>query len=81
MPSTLLVTAGPLHQYAFWMLFAYYQPEHIYSDNDIGYMNIVYTVVVSLFSLDMIHKTWWVTRNQQAYLHYSNENTPASTVV
>jgi hypothetical protein len=81
LPSSMLLMVGPVHQYAFWMLFAYYKPEHIYPKNDIGYMNIINTIIVSIFSLDMLYKTWSVTRNPQAYLHYAKENTPVSTVV
>lgn len=70
-PSSLLLIAGPLHQYAFWMLLAFYRGD-VYSSSAVGIMNIVHTVVVAVFTLDMILKTWLISINPNAYLDYVN---------
>lgn len=69
MPSTLLVTAGPLHQYSFWILLSYFRGD-VYSSSEIGVLNVVYTVVVGIFTLDMVIKTWLITLNPETYLNY-----------
>ena len=81
LPSTQLMSTGPIHQYSFWMLLCYYQPQNVMTNTEIGYMNGVYTVVVALFSLDMIFKTWQLAINPQPYLSYIKENTPAPSDV
>ena len=69
MPSTLLVTAGPLHQYSFWILLSYFRGD-VYSSSEIGVLNVVYTIVVGIFTLDMVIKTWLITLNPETYLNY-----------
>jgi hypothetical protein len=81
LPSSMLLMAGPVHQYAFWMLFAYYKPENILVQNDIGYMNSIYTIIVGLFTLDMLYKTWNINYNPIPYLNYIKEKIPIETDV
>ena len=71
LPSTMLLTIGPIHQYAYWLLFSYYHPENILGPNPIGVMNWVQTITVGIFSLDMIFKTWYITLNPDLYRQYT----------
>ena len=70
MPSTLLVTAGPVHQYAFWILFAYFGGGNVLSKSPVGVMNWISLFVVGVFSIDMVVKTWAVTLDPKKYLDY-----------
>ena len=72
MPSTLLITAGPVHQYAFWLLFAYFGGGNVLSGSPVGVMNWINLFVVGVFSVDMVVKTWASTLNTQQYLDYVN---------
>ena len=73
LPSTILVTAGPLHQYAFWHLFAYYGGGDVLGSHPVGVMNWVNCIVVGLFTIDMIMKTWFVTVVPERYRKYVKE--------
>lgn len=74
MPSTMLVTIGPIHQYAYWLLFAYYKPDEVLGDHPLGVMNWVHTIVVGLFTLDMMVKTWYITLYPDTYKQYLNKS-------
>ena len=73
LPSTVLVTAGPVHQYAFWHLFAYYGGSDVLGEHPVGVMNWVNCLVVGLFTVDMIIKTWFVSVVPQRYRDYVRE--------
>ena len=68
-PSSMLMIAGPVHQYCFWILLAFYQGD-VYGKHEVGVMNAVNTAVVGLFSLDMVMKTWFLAAAPQKYLDY-----------
>jgi hypothetical protein len=70
LPSTMLLTVGPIHQYAFWHLFAYYGGDAVLGQHPIGVMNWVTCFIVGLFSVDMIVKTWYITAYPTEYAHY-----------
>jgi len=74
LPSTLLLVGGPLHQYLYWILFAYFKGTPVLGRHPIGVMNWVSTVVVGFFTLDMVIKTWVVTLYPNSYLEYSKNN-------
>jgi hypothetical protein len=74
MPSTMLLIAGPIHQYSFWLLFAYFGGADVLTSSAVGVMNYVSVVIVGLFSLDMIFKTWYTTLYTQEYLTYVQES-------
>jgi hypothetical protein len=67
--STMLLTAGPIHQYSTWLLLAYHGG-NVYSTTPLGVLNGVYTVVVGIFTLDMVIKTWVVAVYPDYYLNY-----------
>ena len=69
LPSSMLMMAGPIHQYSFWLLLCYYRGD-VYGITPIGVFNSLMTAVVSLFSLDMIAKTWYLCLQQNNYLDY-----------
>ena len=68
-PSSMLLMAGPVHQYTYWLMLAYYQG-HVYGSHPVGVMNVVNTVLVSLFNLDSVIKTWLLAVNPTTYLKY-----------
>lgn len=68
-PSTMLLTAGPIHQYSTWLLLAYHGGD-VYGTSSLGVLNAVYTVVVGVFTFDMVVKTWVVAVNPKYYLDY-----------
>ena len=78
MPSSMLLMAGPIHQYSTWLLLTYYRGD-VYSTSPVGSLNAVYTFVVGVFTLDMVVKTWTVAINPDYYLNYVNKKTKAIT--
>ncbi len=78
LPSTVLVSAGPLHQYLFWMLFAFFGGNDVLSNSALGTMNWISLYVVGGFSLDMFFKTWYVALKREKYLEYVKDNKPVS---
>jgi hypothetical protein len=70
MPSTMLLTVGPIHQYSFWHLFAYYGGADVLGNHPIGVMNWVGCILVGLFTVDMIVKTWYLTLDPTRYHKY-----------
>lgn len=69
LPSSMLLIAGPVHQYSTWLLLAYYRGA-VYGSTPLGVLNVIYTVVVGVFTADMVAKTWKVAINPQYYLDY-----------
>jgi len=69
LPSTMFLTVGPIYQYIFWQLLAYYQAD-VYGTHPIGVLNGVFTGFSALFTVDTIIKTWTLTCNTQLYLDY-----------
>ena len=74
LPSTMLVTIGPIHQYAYWLLFAYFGPNNILGDHPIGVINWVSSILVGCFTLDMIFKTWYLTLYPDSYRNYVKDS-------
>jgi hypothetical protein len=77
LPSSMLLMAGPIHQYGSWLLLAYYRGA-VYGTSELGVLNGVYTLVVGVFTLDMVVKTWTLALKPQYYLDYvkkEKENT------
>jgi len=58
LPSTMLLCAGPIHQYSHWLLFAYYGGSAILGSHPIGVMNWISVIVIGIFTVDMVIKTW-----------------------
>ena len=74
LPSTMLLIGGPIHQYLFWMIFAYFGGKPVLGDHPIGVFNWLSLFVVGMFTLDMIVKTWVVSINPNDYLKYVTDN-------
>ena len=75
-PSSMLLMAGPVHQYTFWLLLAYYRGL-VYGTHSLGVMNVIQTVLVSLFNLDLLVKTWILALHPEKYANYLRvEDTP-----
>ena len=74
LPSTMLLSAGPVHQYTTWLLLAYYRG-NVYGSSALGVYNGVLTVIVGVFTADMVMKTWIVAINPKYYLDYVKKNT------
>ncbi len=72
MPSTLLAVAGPLHQYSFWLLLAYYRGD-VFHSGPIGVTNMLYCAVVGIFTLSMIVQTWLITLYPDNYREYTKK--------
>ena len=71
-PSSMLLCVGPIHQYCFWLLLAFYHGD-VYGKHEVGVMNAINTAVVGLFSLDMVAKTWFLAAAPKKYLDYLKE--------
>lgn len=69
LPSTMLLSAGPFHQYNTWLLLAYYGG-NVYSTSAVGIYNGVLTCVIGVFTADMLVKSWVVAYNPKYYLDY-----------
>tara|TARA_B100002019_G_C20859774_1_gene398710 strand:- start:192 stop:527 length:336 start_codon:yes stop_codon:yes gene_type:complete len=74
LPSTMLLISGPVHQYSFWMLFAYFGGADVLTNSAVGVMNYISVVVVAIFSVDMIMKTWYTSFFPQEYKNYVTEH-------
>jgi hypothetical protein len=72
-PSTMLLTAGPIHQYGHWLLFGYYGGSDVLGGHPIGVMNWVSVVLVGLFTADMVFKTWYLAFVPDRYRQYIAE--------
>ena len=69
-PSSMMLVAGPVHQYSFWLLMAYYSFDVFGGYSALGVMNVVHIAIVTLFTIDMIVKTWTVTIWPLDYIAY-----------
>ena len=70
LPSSMLLIAGPIHQYSFWILFAYFGGPDVLTSSAVGVMNWISLFVIGFFSLDMIIKTWYTSFYPDEYLEY-----------
>lgn len=68
-PSSMLLMGGPLHQFTFWLFLAYFRG-NVYGKHPLGVMNVVLTVLVSLFNVDLLVKTWLLAVSPEKYLEY-----------
>lgn len=75
LPSSMLLMAGPIHQYSHWLLFAYFGGADVLSSSAIGIMNWISMFVVGFFSLDMVVKTWYTSFYPEKYLEYVRNKT------
>tara|TARA_B100001248_G_scaffold256598_1_gene237864 strand:+ start:2850 stop:3320 length:471 start_codon:yes stop_codon:yes gene_type:complete len=70
MPSSMLLIAGPVHQYLHWLLFAYFGGSDVLGSHAVGVMNWISLFVVGIFSIDMIIKTWVIAIYPNYYTDY-----------
>lgn len=75
LPSSMLLIAGPIHQYLYWLLFAYFGGTDVLSSSEVGVMNWISLFVVGIFSIDMVIKTWVLTFNPDYYINYVKKET------
>ena len=68
-PSSMIMVAGPIHQFSFWLLLAYYRG-NVYGKEPAGVMNTVHTALVGTFNLDLLVKTWLLACAPHKYLQY-----------
>ena len=73
LPSTMLLIAGPIHQYLFWMIFAYFGGSPVLGSHPIGVMNWFSVFLVGLFTIDMAIKTWALAIYPNLYNEYVNQ--------
>ena len=70
LPSSMMLTVGPIHQYLFWLLFAYYGGDAVLGTHPIGVYNWVTLFVVGMFTVDMVIKTWFLSLDPTKYREY-----------
>ena len=68
-PSSMILIAGPIHQFTFWLLLAYFRG-HVYGKDPAGVLNTVHTALVGTFNLDLFVKTWLLACAPHKYLEY-----------
>ena len=68
----MLLIAGPIHQYSFWLLLAYYHGD-VYGSHPVGIMNGVNTGLVTTFNLDLLVKTWMLAIWPEKYRNYIHD--------
>ena len=76
-PSSMLLMAGPVHQYTYWLLLAYFRGL-VYGSHAIGVMNVVHTVLVAIFNLDLVIKSWVLAIHPNKYQTYLEDGEPES---
>ncbi len=69
-PSSFMLISGPVHQYLYWLLFTYFGSNEVLGSHPIGVMNWINTILVGIFSIDMVIKTWILTLKPSLYLDY-----------
>ena len=69
LPSSMMLVMSPLYLYSYWTLLAYFQGD-VYGDHSLGKLNVAYTVIAGLFSVDMVVKTWYLTLFPNDYKKY-----------
>ena len=74
-PSTMIMIAGPIHQFTFWLFLAYFRG-HVYGKDPAGVLNTVHTVMVGAFNLDLFVKTWLLALKPENYREYLNKAGP-----
>ena len=74
-PSSMLLVAGPVHQFTFWLLLAYFRGD-VYGKQPAGAMNAVNTAMVAFFNLDLLVKTWVLAVSPKKYLDYLRGEVP-----
>lgn len=80
LPSTMMLTIGPIHQYLFWMLFVYYGGSDVLGSHPIGVYNWFTLFIVGMFTLDMVVKTWFITiDNGKMYRDYVSKTIESRT--
>lgn len=72
LPSTMFLAMGPIYQYLFWQLLAFYRAD-VYGSHPVGVLNAVFTGITGLFTVDMLIKTWLTTLRPTAYKTYAEE--------
>jgi len=70
LPSTMMMTIGPIHQYLFWMLFVYYGGSDVLGSHPVGVYNWVSLFLVCMFTSDMVIKSWVLNIDPQKYKDY-----------
>ena len=75
LPSSMMLTVGPIHQYLFWMLFAYYGGSDVLGSHPIGVYNWITLFIVGAFTIDMVGKTWFLSLDPDKYRQYMIEQT------
>lgn len=68
-PSSMLLMVGPVHQYSFWLLLAYYRGD-VYGKSPVEVMNTVHTALVAFFNLDLFVKSWLLACAPHKYQKY-----------
>lgn len=81
LPSTMMLTIGPIHQYIFWLLFAYYGGDAVLGSHPIGVYNWVTLFIVGLFTLDMVVKSWYLSIHPSRYIKYMGEQIASKSEV
>ena len=71
----MLLIAEPIHQYLYWLLFAYFGGIDVLSSSKVGVMNWISLFVVRIFSIDMVIKTLVLTFNSDYYINYVKKET------
>lgn len=77
-PSSMMLVAGPVHQYSFWLFLAYYKLDVFNNYSALGVMNVVHVVVVGMFTIDMIVKSWTATIWPLDYIAYIRPIRPSA---
>lgn len=73
LPSTMLLSAGPIHQYTHWLLFGYYGGSKVLGSHPVGVMNWISLIVIGIFTVDMVIKTWICSFRPEWYNQYVAE--------
>ena len=71
LPSSFMHLAGPAHQFSFFLLIAYYQG-NVFGDRwgALAVVNVIYVIVVSVFCVDTVIKSWCLALYPTDYQKY-----------
>ena len=69
LPSSMMLIVNPIFLYIYWLLVVYNWGD-VYINSPSGIMNIINSVIMGIFSVDMLLKTWLYSLYSSSYRKY-----------
>ena len=70
LPSSMMLIGNPVFLYVYWLLVVYNRG-NVYGSSPSGVMNLINSIIMGLFSVDMLLKSWLYALYSSSYNKYS----------